>query len=86
MPRILDSLEDSQHAHNNEMRIENENNTHAVATETPTRDSRNKDQSYYTSRRSERKGLHWEKCYRQLKVIARIFSESQLILGHLIVE
>ena len=42
LPRIVSLPEDLQHVHNYEMKIENENNAHVIATVTLTRDSLNK--------------------------------------------
>ena len=42
LPIIMNLLEDLQHTHNFEIKIEKENNTHFVATITPTIDSQNK--------------------------------------------
>ena len=46
LPRIVGSLEDFQHAHNHETKIENESNAHAAAIVTSARDSRNKKRSF----------------------------------------
>ena len=41
LPRIVSLPEDLKHAHNYEMKIENENNAQVVARANATRDSRN---------------------------------------------
>ena len=55
LPTILVSLEDFQHAHNYEMKIENESNARAAATVTPARDSRNKKRSCHNLKSEEAK-------------------------------
>ena len=55
LPRIVDLPEESQHACNYEIKIENESNADVVAIVTPTIESRNKNWSYQNLQAEEAK-------------------------------